>query len=250
VLRGEALTAQSDSLESTRVAQQRYDAALALDPNFVPALAAQVGNWDRLNDVDPRIDRERMLRQMDELSLRAVHLDPTDPAAWDARFAALSDAGQWPAAEEANNKQISLDPLDLRPYQVKAFIAMMVGRPAEALPIVEKAIALDPDHRGWTLRIGCQAHVQLGQYEQAIADCEKAAGTSADWLITSFLAAAYANHGDLDKAVAARRAMLRIVPGYTIEQLRAKHYSDVPEYLKMVEATWYAGLRKAGIPER
>jgi len=24
----------------------------------------------------------------------------------------------------------------------------------------------------------------------------------------------------------------------------------VPEYLKMAEATWYAGLRKAGIPER
>jgi hypothetical protein len=35
-----------------------------------------------------------------------------------------------------------------------------------------------------------------------------------------------------------------------IAQVQAKHYSDVPEYVKMAEATWYAGLRKAGIPER
>jgi hypothetical protein len=38
--------------------------------------------------------------------------------------------------------------------------------------------------------------------------------------------------------------------GGLIAQVQAKHYSDVPEYVKMAEATWYAGLRKAGIPER
>jgi hypothetical protein len=51
-------------------------------------------------------------------------------------------------------------------------------------------------------------------------------------------------------ANAARDALLRTVPGYTIAQIRAKHYSDVPEYLRMAEANWYSGLRKAGIPER
>ena len=39
------------------------------------------------------------------------------------------------------------------------------------------------------------------------------------------------------------------MPGYTISQLRAKLYSDHPEYVKLAEKYWYAGLRKAGIPE-
>jgi len=56
--------------------------------------------------------------------------------------------------------------------------------------------------------------------------------------------------GRFDDATAAKDAILRTVPGYTIAQVRAKRYSDVPEYLKMAEATWFAGLRKAGIPER
>jgi hypothetical protein len=40
----------------------------------------------------------------------------------------------------------------------------------------------------------------------------------------------YANRGELDRAGAARGAILRTVPGYSIAQVRAKHYSDVPEY--------------------
>jgi hypothetical protein len=51
------------------------------------------------------------------------------------------------------------------------------------------------------------------------------------------------------KAGAAKEQLLRTVPGYTIAQLRAKRYSDVPEYVKLAETYWYPGLRKAGIPE-
>jgi hypothetical protein len=44
--------------------------------------------------------------------------------------------------------------------------------------------------------------------------------------------------------------VLRIAPGYTIAQLRAKRYSDHPEYQRLAEKYLYEGLRKAGIPER
>jgi tetratricopeptide (TPR) repeat protein len=126
----------------------------------------------------------------------------------------------------------------------------MTGRPGEALPLVDRALSLDPESVGWAMRFACEAHLLLGHFDDAVSACEKAAGTNADWFITSYLAASYANRGDLDKAMAARDALLRTVPAYTIAQLRAKHYSDVPEYLRMAEAHWYSGLRKAGIPER
>jgi hypothetical protein len=44
--------------------------------------------------------------------------------------------------------------------------------------------------------------------------------------------------------------VLRDVPSYSIAQLRAKRYSDHPDYLVLAEKNWYSGLRRAGIPER
>jgi hypothetical protein len=98
--------------------------------------------------------------------------------------------------------------------------------------------------------MACEANLLLGQADNAIATCEKAAGLDTDWIVQLLLVAAYANRGDLVKAVAAKERLLQTVPGYTISQLRAKRYSEVPEYLKLAEAHWYSGLRKAGIPEQ
>jgi hypothetical protein len=52
------------------------------------------------------------------------------------------------------------------------------------------------------------------------------------------------------KAAAAKAEVLRIIPGLTIAQLRAKRASDNPEYVTLAETYWYAGLRKAGLPEK
>jgi tetratricopeptide (TPR) repeat protein len=129
----------------------------------------------------------------------------------------------------------------------------MIGRPGEALPLVDRALAMDPHStEAWyALRNACEAHLLLGQAEKAIAACERARGlTKDDLFVALFLAAAYANHGDLAKAATARADVLRIVPGYTIAQLRAKRYSDHPEYQRVAKKYWHEGLRKAGFPEQ
>ena len=248
-LRGVASLQDSVKLENVKEAQKLFDAALRLDPNLVLALEMASDGWDNLNDVDPNADRERRAHEMDALTLRAVNLDPGDPTAWDHRSQALAYAGRWTAAVEAIDRAIRLDPYKAWLPAHKAWLMSMSGRPSDALPLTDYATALDPAIAGYALRYACEAYMLLGRNDDAVASCEKAAGTNSDWFVTSFLAAAYANRGDVDKAVAAKNEMLRTVPGYTITQLRAKHYSDVPEYVKMAEDTWYAGLRKAGIPE-
>ena len=80
----------------------------------------------------------------------------------------------------------------------------MTGRPDEAVKLIERALAMNTPNLGWALRIACEAHLLAGQAEQAIATCEKATGTSIYWYIHLFLAAAYANNGDMDKAAAAK----------------------------------------------
>jgi serine/threonine protein kinase/tetratricopeptide (TPR) repeat protein len=239
----------SDNLARVNEARQLLDAVLQLDPNFVPALIAQNDVWVDLHGSDAHFDRELMVRQMDDLSLRAVTLDPTSPNAWHARYIALNDSGHWTAALEALNKWISYEPFSSMAYSEKALTMILLGRPAEALELADYARVLNPEFT-WALGVTCQAHLLLGQNDQAISACEKASGTLSNGFDPSFLAAAYANHGDLEKATTARKEMLRTRPDFTIEQLRAKHYSDEPEYVKMAEATWYAGLRKAGIPEK
>ncbi len=251
VLRGKAVWEESASLKNTLAAQELYAAALRLDPNLVPALVENTMNWDAMMDVDPRADRAHAVREMDKLSARAVALDPADAWAWDARATALMDEKHWDAAVAAVDKVIAIDPLWQRPYGFKATLKNLTGRPAEALPLVDYAVSIDPENAGWPLRVACQAHMLLGQYEKAIANCEKAAGSEpTDWWTAMILAASYAQLGEMKKAVAAKDLALRSVPEYSIARLQATMVSDVPAYLKMAETTWYAGLRKAGLPEK
>jgi predicted Zn-dependent protease len=127
----------------------------------------------------------------------------------------------------------------------------VTGQPAAALPIVDAALALEPPSTAYLLRMRCQAELLLGRTAQAVGACERAsAGDPGQWVVHLLLAAAYADAGELDKAAAEHRTVDRIAPGYTIERLRAYRYSENPDYLRLVEAHWYAGLRKAGVPER
>ena len=116
------------------------------------------------------------------------------------------------------------------------------------MKLIERVFAMNPPNRGYPLRVACEAHLLAGQAEQASATCEKWGTRRIYWYI--HIAAAYANHGDREKAAAAKDELLRIAPGYTISQLRAKRYSDHPDYQRLAEKYWYEGLRRAGIPEQ
>jgi adenylate cyclase len=239
----------TQSVANAREMRKLLDRALALEPTLVPALHLAFGQVDMLNDVDPHPDHERYVRESDQFSARAVTLDPGNSRAWNDRAVALELLGRWSASLEASQRAIDLDPFSTRAYQVRAWLLNMMGRPAEALPLADKALLLDPS-QSWSLRVACEAHLLLGEADKAIATCERSSGLDRDFIHHSFLAAAYANTGDIEHARVALRAMLETVPGYTIAQLKAKRYSDHPEYQKLAERYWYDGLRKAGLAEK
>jgi tetratricopeptide (TPR) repeat protein len=242
-LRAVATLNRDPSLAGVRQARRLVDEALRLEPELEPALTVGATVVDFENDVDPKPDHDRIVREMDEFTARAISLDPSDPFAWHTRGIALIYLGRWDAALEGSAKRISLDPYDPSSYVARAWILNMTGRPDEAL-------SMNPVDMAFALRIACEVYLFSGQAEQAIATCEKASGTSTYWFIYVVLAAAYANNGDMEKAGAAKAEILRIVPDYTIAQLRAKRYSAHLEYQRRAEKYWYGGLRKAGIPEQ
>lgn len=252
VLRAWAQWNQSVSLPSMLEVQRRLDAALQRDPNLFAAVIGKCGALDNQYDVDPGLDRDRYAREMDQLTTRAVALGPRDPRAWKARAEALLLLGRFAPALEAADEVIRLDPYLARNYGDKAWFLSLTGRPQEALAMTAKALALDPADPGVALRYACEAHMLLGQNDAAIETCERASALlrASSREPHMFLPAVYANAGDLPRARAALQALLQSSPNFTLAQLRAKRYSEHPEYQKLAEKYWYEGLRKAGLPER
>jgi len=251
VLRALALDSRDKSLDRLRRQEALYEEALRKDPDLVPALLGVSSALDGQLDVDANVDRQRLIQRMDEVTSRAVNLNRTAPEAWRERSGALMFMGRWDAALEANAKAIQLDPDAAWLVASRAWLMSMVGRPAEAVTLVAQAIAMDPPGSWWTIRVGCEAQLLLGQYDDAIAACEKATGRMGDEFdIAYFLAAAYAHKGLTTRAAEEKAKILRGAPGFTIAALKAKQYSTNPEYQRLAEAHWYSGLRKAGIPEQ
>ena len=124
------------------------------------------------------------------------------------------------------------------------------GRPDEALLWMDKASAVDPDATGLAILMRCRAYQALGRYDDAIAACEKSVVGEDYWIPHAYLVAAYAQKGETAKAEAEKMILLKQQPGMTIADLKALRLSNEPAYLQQTETHLYAGLRKAGIPER
>jgi adenylate cyclase len=252
VLRARALYISEKTLESFRKQQELCEQALRVDPNHLWAMLCIATALDNQNDLDSALDhRTRLIQRMDEVTAAAVRLHPGAPEAWEWRSGALMNMGRWDAALEASAMAIQLDPYAAYHVMELAWSMTMVGRPADAVALVAQAIAMDPPGHWWALRAGCEAHLLLGQYKEAIEACEKAAGRGGnEFDLAYFLTAAYAHLGNQARAKEEGAKILRKAPGFTIEALRAKKYSTNPEYMRLAEEHWYSGLRKAGIPEK
>ncbi len=103
VLRAAALdSTEPDTLQRAREKIKLCEEALRRDPNLVPALASLHSALAYEFIADIHIDRERAVRRMDEVTSRAVNLDPTHASLWNNRAWALLNMGQWDASLEAS----------------------------------------------------------------------------------------------------------------------------------------------------
>jgi tetratricopeptide (TPR) repeat protein len=90
-------------------------------------------------------------------------------------------------------------------------------------------------------------HLVKSQYRQAIASFEK---TRRDY-VHAYLAAAYALQGESERAAAELAEARRLSPDdrySSIARLKAAQHVG-PAIRPLLETTYYAGLRKAGMPE-
>lgn len=237
----------SEDLSSLREIRSLYDRAIERDPLLAAAWSGRTNVAFAEFLQDYKADRERLLAEMDRDSLRAIQLDDRDPAAWNARHQALQFQSRFDAALAASDRARALDPGHY--YFLRGFLYIFSGRADEALRLAETRHSAIGRAHPVIDTMSCDAHLHLGNYAQAIADCERAAAGNDGYWDYLNLTAAYAQAGDAAKAAAAKAELKRRVPDFTIGRYQAKRLSTDPTWVRQTEEHVVAGWRKAGVPE-
>ena len=255
VFRGNFMAFEPNGDLDSNKAMELCDAALRQNPKLAAGLWGKAVQVER--DLDSSPDRtldSKRIAQMEELTLGAVTLDDLDPVAWNLRADALRHQFRWAAMAEARTRALQLGPSRHGSYADLAWDMIHLGRPAEALHALAKELEIKPDvARDFDYQAAlCRTHLALGQFDEAIASCEKAVSGRASANQHIWLAAAYAQKGDAAKAAAERDRALARWPGLTVAAWRANNWkdSDNPNYREQYERNILSGMRKAGFAEQ
>jgi adenylate cyclase len=226
--------------------QRLIEEALRLDPKWVYGLV-------RLQDTlfyrivyEPE-HRAQFLRQLDDVTTRAVALAPNDARVLYAQARLLGAQGNWTAALAANDKAMRLDPFSPANAIERGWNLAHAGRPAEALHEAARAQEMGAGQRS-VADLRCSAYLYLKRFSEAIPECEVAAGQN-DWVAYAKTAAAYANVGNQEKAAAWARKALEANPKLTTSNFIPRYLSTEPAFVTNLEPV-LSGLRRAGIPEQ
>ena len=175
VLRADAVMDKDASLNGAISVRTLYEEALRLDPRSASALSGLYVTLRTQLLEDPSVDHDRLVKELDDVSVRAVRADREDPRAWLLRSDALRWQWQWDGAFEANAEALRIDPYRNGALVDRVELLIQSGRAEEVFAVIDRGIGLDPRSPsvpGFLYR-QCRAHLFLGHYDDAIAGCEK-----------------------------------------------------------------------------
>jgi len=258
ILRGRAEYWKPNSREKFAETTRLYEQALALDPHSVEAqsqlanmLAVRGGN--RWSD-SPAAD----FRRAEELVGQALAAAPRDWLAHFAKGAVLRWQGRCEEAIPEHEMAAALNPNWLNSLDQLAWCKLLTGSIGEAIPLEEQIIHLsprDPYIYNFYFMIGL-VHLLQSRTDEAVVWFEKARSANPGLPPHGYLASAYALKGETERAAAELTEARRLYDRYSsIERLKAAGtlggpgYWGVPKIAALYEATYFAGLRKAGMPE-
>lgn len=187
------------------------------------------------------------------LAERALAASPRSALAHFAKGQVLRAQDRYDEAIPEYETVIALNRNWAHAYSHLGWCKFVTGSTEELIPAQERAIRLsprDPQIGLFYFRIGF-GHLLQSRTDAAIVWCEKArTATPAHPLFRTLLASAYALKGD-NVSAATELAEARKLVGddrySSIARLRAVVSWGAPKDL--VEATYFAGLRQAGVPE-
>ncbi len=256
-LRATSLRFTSVAPEHTLATRQLLQQSAALDPSSVET-------WARLGEIIAtdylvgwnNVGREQ-LREAEEAVRKALLIDPNHALAHVACGLVERARGEHYSALEAFNRAIELDRNFVSAYAHKGNELILVGRPAEAPPLVEQAMRLSPHDPsiGMFQWIIGRANFFTGQYRQAIPWFRRSVETRPNvWFNRLYLVSACALADMPDEAARALAEFNRRFsnPIYTLAVVEARESATPNDHPIVVAGRdrFHEGLRRAGMAER
>lgn len=240
--------------ENLQNAISLYEHALLLDPRSAEAKTYLAGALvNRVNygfTPSPAVDLARAEKLID----KALAAGTKIPWAHYVKGTVLRDKGRWDDAVPEFEAAPALNRNMTGPLQGLGWCKLFTGSLDEVAPLAERAIRIGPRDLGIGFRyliIG-EVYELRGQPSEAIAWFEKARATiSAVPILRAHLASAYALAGDTERAAAELAEARSLSPDDRYSSIARLEHGlwGVPKVQAMFEATYFAGLRKAGMPE-
>jgi adenylate cyclase len=153
---------------------------------------------------------------------------------------------EWDKAIAEGERGMALNPSSADVMSRYATTLYLVGRPEEAIPLIEKAIRLNPFGPSRYFLCYGDALRYAGRFEEAVFAYKKAIQREPNSnLVHQRLAATYSMMGFEKEARAEASEVLRLNPKFTLDSLaKVSGYKDQSETKKIISA-----LRKAGLPD-
>ena len=195
------------------------------------------------------------MARAEALAGQAVAASPQSAAAHMAQAMVLRAQNRFNEAIRAYDAVLTLNRNFVPAYANIAYAKLSAGSTEGAIPLLEEAIRLSPrnsDVGSWYRAIG-RAHLMEARIDQAAFWLEKvrSANPGQGPHLHAWLASAYALEGESERAAAELAEARRLGSDdrySSISRLRAA-FTGEPKAQALLEATYFAGLRKAGMPE-
>jgi adenylate cyclase len=257
ILQGRAAFAKGPAREHKDEAIGFFERALAVDRLSVEAqarlaqvLAARVR--EDQSDASPAdIERaEGLVRQ-------ALALSPRSTLVHSAKGGLLRAEGRWGEAISEFETVLASNPnSDFAQFSI-GICRVQIGLVSDAIPPLEQSIRLNPRDPYIVYRFSWLglAHLLQSHADEAIVWFDKARGAMPAASGPHInLAAAYGFNGEIERATAELAEVRRLRHGdfgLSIAGVKssAAWRTSTPKTLAMAEATFFTGLRKAGLPE-
>jgi TolB-like protein/Flp pilus assembly protein TadD len=260
ILRGRAVLLKPRTRDTHREAINLYERALALDPQSVEAqsrLAAVLVDNVSMGVTDSASAAPDIARA-EGLVDRALAASPRSAHPHIVKGHVLRARNRWEEAIPEYEMALALDHNVVAALICLGWCKLYIGSIEEVIPLAEQAIRLSPRDPsiGVCYNMIGTVHLLQSHTDEAIVWLEKTRSAAPGLPIPrSRLASAYALRGETERAAAALAEARRLSGGdifSSIARLKAvpgAAWWGVPKIRALYETTYFAGLRKAGVPD-
>jgi adenylate cyclase len=254
IMRGWALYQRTQASASREAARKEFEQALKIDPDSYDAklgvASCLVIDLTNGNSERPAADEKEAEALLSDLLARNANRSQLH-----ATLALLRRfQNRLPESRIEWQRAIELDPNNAAAIGQLGVTLIYLGEPAQAIPLEEKRMRLNPQDPNialayWSLGL---AHLLLGQNDEAVELLTKASAANPRvYYFYLDLAAALALQGHTDQAHAMLGEAIKLKPeinSLARQRLRWA-YSNNPAYQALAAKTIDVGLRLAGMPE-